>query len=74
MCFDKKKFEDVSESSIQFINLANNDSTKIEGIGIAKINPNKKYKAKLEETLFAGTPFKFTFSFKNSRSWTRGYI
>lgn len=52
MCSRKEKFHKIEAPKSQVLNLANNDSMKIEESGIVKLNTNEGVTAKLEETLF----------------------
>ncbi|KMQ90333.1 transposon ty5-1 protein [Lasius niger] len=52
MCSEKTKFEEVKTAETQTLNLANNDSTKIKGIGTIKLKTKEGLIGKLEETLY----------------------
>ena len=52
MCSQKAKFREIAAAKSQLLNLANNNSTKIEGSGVVKLNTREGVTAKLEDTLF----------------------
>ena len=52
MCSQKGKFREIVAAKSQLVNLANNNSTKIEGSGVVKLNTREGVTAKLEDTLF----------------------
>ena len=52
MCSQKGKFREIAAAKSQLLNLANNNSTKIEESGVVKLNTREGVTPKLEDTLF----------------------
>lgn len=52
MCSQKEKFREIVAAKSKVLNLANNNSTKIEGSGVVKLNTKESVTAKLRGTLF----------------------
>lgn len=51
MCSEKRKFNDVIKPKVKILNLANDESTEIQGVGTVKLKTKEGNVARLEQTL-----------------------